>query len=65
MTKLQKRFRKEVAKGSDVSVAEQKALQFNLANARVVLSPEQYRKYVTVLNITINNDAQASLLAEK
>ena len=35
--------------------AVQKALYFNLANMRAVLSKEQYRKYLAVLNVSYHN----------
>lgn len=33
----------------------QKALYFNIANAKAVLSPAQFRKYLTILNKTYYN----------
>ncbi len=41
-----------------------KALAFNLANMKDILSPEQYKKYLIVLNISVNNMSKNSLLAE-
>ncbi|MDL2214725.1 hypothetical protein LJC00_00865 [Dysgonomonas sp. OttesenSCG-928-M03] len=41
-----------------------KALAFNLANMKDILSPDQYKKYLVVLNISVNNMNQANLLAE-
>lgn len=43
----------------------QKALAFNLANTKSVLSPEQYKKYLIVLNITSINSNKTTLLATK
>lgn len=43
----------------------EKALRFNLANAKVILSPEQYRKYIVVLNMTVANNVEPNLIAEK
>ncbi|MDU1906183.1 MAG: hypothetical protein E6772_15540 [Dysgonomonas sp.] len=38
---------------SDAKV--KKAMAFNLANAKSVLTPEQYKKYLIILNMTLNN----------
>lgn len=43
----------------------QKALAFNLANTKSVLTREQYKKYLVMLNITTNNSKNAEFLAEK
>lgn len=42
-----------------------KALAFNLANTKSVLSAEQYKKYLIVLNMTSINSNNTALLAEK
>ena len=42
-----------------------KALAFNLANTKSVLSAEQYKKYLIVLNMTSINSSNTALLAEK
>nr|WP_297168778.1 hypothetical protein [uncultured Dysgonomonas sp.] len=42
-----------------------KALAFNLANTKSILSAEQYKKYLIVLNMTSINSNNTSLLAEK
>jgi len=42
----------------------EKALLFNLGNTKAILSEDQYKKYLTVLNVTINNDKQGSLVAD-
>jgi len=31
-------------------------LLFNVANAKYILSDEQYKKYLAVLNLSVNND---------
>jgi hypothetical protein len=36
-------------------VAAEKALDFNLANVKSVLSTEQYKKYLGIINATVNN----------
>jgi len=33
-----------------------KVLMFNVGNAKYILSDTQYRKYLTVLNLTVNTD---------
>ena len=58
-------YNKATAKGMNTAEASQKAFNFNLANARAILSPEQYKKFVRVLNISVNNEINKSLLAEK
>ncbi len=56
----------KASKSSENSEKEvQKALAFNLANTKSVLSDEQYRKYLIVLNMTSNNSNNSLLLAEK
>lgn len=49
--------------------AIEKAVYFNLANARNILSVDQYRKYLAVLNITLRNanlkQSNDVILAEK
>lgn len=44
--------------------AAEKALYFNLANVKSVLSGKQYKKYLTILNATINNQ-QDKYMAQK
>lgn len=60
-----KKMNRELAKGVNADVAHEKAMNFNLANAKAVLSNDQYRKFVTVLNATMNNGSAFALLAEK
>ena len=40
---------------SDNEVAVEKVLLFNVANAKYILSDEQYKKYLVVLNLSVNN----------
>ncbi|MDR1584962.1 MAG: hypothetical protein LBS07_02140 [Prevotellaceae bacterium] len=42
----------------------EKTLRFNLANVKAALSPEQYRKYLIVLNLSIQNQ-EFTYFAEK
>lgn len=51
----------EAAIKSNDETAVKKALYFNLANMRAVLSKEQYRKYLAVLNASYNNQQIKSL----
>lgn len=45
-------------------VEAEKALYFNLANMKHLLSEEQYKKYLVVLNLTVAGNEEV-LLAEK
>jgi hypothetical protein len=40
---------------SDNEVAVEKVLSFNVANAKYILSDVQYKKYLIVLNLSVNN----------
>lgn len=40
------------AKAKSSEVAAEKALMFNLGNAKAILTEEQYRKYLIVLNVS-------------
>lgn len=60
-----KRHNKAIAKGASTEEAAKIALNFNLANARVVLSTEQYKKFLSVLNVTLMNASNYALFAEK
>ena len=43
---------------SENELAADKVLLFNVANARYILSDEQYKKYLVVLNLSVNNDKE-------
>jgi uncharacterized cupredoxin-like copper-binding protein len=45
-------------------VAAEKAMWFNLANAKSILTPAQYKKYLVALNLTIHS-RNYEVLAEK
>jgi len=49
---------------SDKEDAVDKVLLFNVGNAKYILSDNQYKKYLTVLNLSVNNDNQ-ELLTQK
>lgn len=50
-----KKMEEAVTDGEVSETKAKKAMAFNLANAKHVLSPEQYKKYLIVLNMTLNN----------
>lgn len=51
--------------GADSDKEGRRALAFNLANTKSVLSAEQYKKYLIVLNMTSINSNNTALVAEK
>ena len=55
---------KSALKNENENEAE-KAINFNLANAKNILSKDQYKKYLTIINLTINNRYEEVLLSEK
>ena len=50
---------KKLRKDSD------KAMMFNLGNVKAVLTPEQYKKYLVVINMSVVKDSQTEYIAEK
>lgn len=60
-----KKMEREMNKQSSSQAGFEKAIAFNLANAKSVLTPEQYKKYLTVLNVTLNNSQGEQLFVEK
>lgn len=54
-----KKMEREISKQQTPETAIEKIVAFNLANVKSVLSPEQYRKYLTILNMTMNNTPEA------
>ncbi|MFZ4725453.1 MAG: hypothetical protein ACOYMD_08380 [Paludibacter sp.] len=44
------------------NTAAEDALYFNLGNVKIVLSEEQYRKYLIIINLSVNNIANNLLL---
>ena len=54
-----------VAIKNENNEAAEKAMYFNLANARHILSAEQYKKYLIALNISRNNLIVNDYVAEK
>jgi hypothetical protein len=49
---------------ADNEVAANKVLLFNVGNAKFILSENQYKKYLSVLNLSINNENE-ELLTQK
>ena len=49
---------------SDNEAAADKVLLFNVGNAKSILSDTQYKKYLAVLNLSVNNESQ-ELLTQK
>lgn len=60
-----RKMEREMSRQTKSQTGMEKAVAFNLANAKSVLSPEQYRKYLTILNITLNNIPEDQMLVEK
>lgn len=59
------KMEKATRSGADADKQVKKALAFNLANTKNVLSAEQYKKYLIVLNMTSINSNNNALVAEK
>ncbi|MDP4204201.1 MAG: hypothetical protein Q8861_16100 [Bacteroidota bacterium] len=55
----------QTAAKSDNDAAYSKAVNFNLANARNILTHSQYIKYLSMINITLTNRYQEIALGEK
>ena len=49
---------------SENEVAAEKVLLFNVANAKSILTDDQYKKYLVVLNLSVNNNNE-ELLTQK
>lgn len=59
------KMEKATHSGADSEKEVEKALAFNLANTKSILSIEQYKKYLIVLNMTSINSNNNTLIAEK
>lgn len=57
------KYSKAIKGGNASEEAMKKVLSFNLSNTKHVLSPEQYKKYLMVINMTNLNGEQAKFLA--
>jgi len=55
---------KSALKSDNYEVAVYSVLLFNTGNAKYILTPNQYRKYLAVLNLSINENNQ-ELLTQK
>lgn len=54
----------KTANSAENESANDKAVNFNLANAKRILSTDQYKKYLSMINLTINNRYEEVLLTE-
>lgn len=52
-----------VKSGNDA--AAEKAMNFNLGNAKNILTSVQYKKFLTIINLTVSNRYEEVLLTEK
>jgi hypothetical protein len=52
----------QTALKADNEKAAEKAMNFNLGNARNILTSYQYKKYLTIINLTINNKYEEDIL---
>lgn len=52
----------KAALDSENEEAAEKAMNFNLGNARNILTDYQYKKYLTIINLTINNRYNEEIL---
>jgi hypothetical protein len=53
---------KSALKGND-EVAAEKAMYFNLGNVKSVLSEEQYKKYLVLINVSVYNNYTDTFIA--
>lgn len=60
-----KKMKSAMVDGKLSEAKAQKAISFNLANTKNILSPEQYKKYLVVLNMTLNNTKEGDYIAQK
>lgn len=58
----EKKMKTAVAEGDDAKA--EKAMTFNLANAKNTLSDYQYKKYLTLINLTVNNKSEELLFTQ-
>lgn len=63
-SEAEKVMREATEKGASAKEAVEKAIYFNLGNAREVLSREQYIKFVGLINLTVYNDNNGELFSE-
>ena len=54
----------ETALNIENEINAEKALNFNLGNVKNILTQNQYKKYLTIVNLTINNRYEEVLLTE-
>lgn len=58
----EKKMKVALTEGDDIKA--EKAMTFNLANAKNTLSDYQYKKYLTLINLTVNNKNEELLLTQ-
>jgi len=58
----EKKMKVALTEGDDIKA--EKAMTFNLANAKNTLSDYQYKKYLTLINLTVNNKYEELLLSQ-
>jgi hypothetical protein len=51
------------AKNENIAAAEN-VVNYNLRNARCILSEEQYKKYIVFVNVYLNNDNNFAMFSE-
>ncbi|NDV69780.1 hypothetical protein [Dysgonomonas sp. 25] len=59
-----KRYKEAIKGGASEEEAATKAMNFTLANSKVVLSKEQYSKLLQVINTTVFHHEASNLLAQ-
>jgi len=52
------------AKKENIATADN-VIKYNLHNAKCILSEEQYKRYLTYLNVYLNNESELSMISEK
>ena len=55
----------KTALNTENEVSVEKALKFNLANAKNILTKYQYKKYLEIVNLSVNNRDNEVLLTQK
>lgn len=65
-TRADREYKRAIEKGMSTDDAAVKAVNFSLANSKVILSKEQYNKLLQVINTTVSNyESTNKLLAGK
>lgn len=65
-TRADKEYKKAIEKGMSLEEAAEKAVNFSLANSKIILSKDQYSKLLQVINTTVSNyEISNKMLANK